>query len=163
MITEKTKKDLTDILYVINSAALKYKGIIPDDCWHAPYMLQEELISEFDSGVRMFGYHLNSILVGVMGIQELDNVTLIRHAYTLPDYQGRGIGQSLLQHLFKIKTSSILYVGTWRAATWAIKFYKKSGFVLHKRKQTVQLLNKYWEISLRQIENSVVLEKSRCK
>ncbi len=159
MITEYTKKDFSKILYVINNAALKYKGVIPDNCWHEPYMLEQELINEFDNGVRMFGYDKNNMLVGVMGIQELKNVTLIRHAYTLSNYQGIGIGKSLLQYLFKINNSSNLYVGTWQDATWAIKFYEKSGFILHKRKQTVQLLKKYWEISSKQIENSVVLEK----
>lgn len=159
MITEYTKKDFSKILYVINNAALKYKGVIPDNCWHEPYMLEQELINEFDNGVRMFGYDKNNMLVGVMGIQELKNVTLIRHAYTLSNYQGIGIGKSLLQYLFKINNSSNLYVGTWQDATWAIKFYEKSGFILHKRKQTVQLLKKYWGISSKQIENSVVLEK----
>ena len=159
MITEYTKKDVSNILSVINNAALKYKGIIPDDCWHEPYMSQQELLNEFDSGVRMFGYKKDNILVGVMGIQELNNVTLIRHAYTFSTYQGMGIGKLLLQYLFKINKSSILYVGTWQDATWAIQFYEKFGFVIHKRKQTIELLKKYWEVSLKQIQNSVVLEK----
>ena len=144
---------------MINDAALKYKGIIPNNCWHEPYMSEQELIIEFTNGVRMFGYNKDNTLVGVMGIQELNDVTLIRHAYILTQYQGLGIGKSLLQHLFKIKTSSCLLVGTWRDATWAIEFYEKFGFVLHTKKQTVQLLKKYWKISLNQIENSVVLEK----
>ena len=159
MITEYTKKDVSNILYVINNAALKYKGVIPDDCWHEPYMSEQELLNEFDSGVRVFGYKKNSILVGVMGIQELKDVTLIRHAYTISTYQGRGIGKILLQYLFKINKNSILYVGTWQDATWAIQFYEKFGFVMKKRKQTIELLKKYWEVSLKQIENSVVLEK----
>ena len=159
MITEYTKKDVSNILSVINNAALKYKGVIPDDCWHEPYMSEQELLNEFDSGVRMFGYEKNNILVGVMGIQELKDVTLIRHAYTFSTYQGMGIGKLLLQYLFKINKSSILYVGTWQDATWAIQFYEKFGFVIHKRKQTIELLKKYWEVSLKQIENSVVLEK----
>ena len=159
MIIENTIKDLSSILYVINDAAIKYKGVIPDDCWHEPYMLEEELVNEFDSGVRMFGYNKNNKLVGVMGIQELKDVTLIRHAYTISTYQGRGIGKTLLQYLFKINKNSILYVGTWQDATWAIQFYEKFGFVMHKRKQTIELLKKYWEVSLKQIENSVVLEK----
>ena len=158
MITEYTKKDVSNILSVINNAALKYKGVIPDDCWHEPYMLEEELVNEFDSGVRMFGYNKNNKLVGVMGIQELKDVTLIRHAYTITTYQGRGIGKRLLQYLFKINKNSILYVGTWKDATWAIQFYEKFGFVMKKRKQTIELLKKYWEVSLKQIENSVVLE-----
>ena len=159
MITEYTKKDVSNILSVINNAALKYKGVIPDDCWHEPYMSEQELLNEFDSGVRVFGYEKNSILVGVMGIQELKNVTLIRHAYIISTYQGRGIGKILLQYLFKISKNSILYVGTWKDATWAIQFYEKFGFVMKKRKKTIELLKKYWEVSLKQIENSVVLEK----
>ena len=159
MITEYTKKDVSNILSVINNAALKYKGVIPDDCWHEPYMSEQELLNEFDSGVRVFGYEKNSILVGVMGIQELKDVTLIRHAYTISTYQGRGIGKILLQYLFKINKNSILYVGTWQDATWAIQFYEKFGFVMKKRKKTIELLKKYWEVSLKQIENSVVLEK----
>ena len=162
MITEYTKKDVSNILSVINNAALKYKGVIPDDCWHEPYMSEQELLNEFDSGVRVFGYKKNSILVGVMGIQELKDVTLIRHAYTISTYQGRGIGKILLQYLFKINKNSILYVGTWKDATWAIQFYEKFGFVMKKRKQTIELLKKYWEVSLKQIENSVVLENSNC-
>ena len=159
MITECTKKNISNILYVINDASLKYKGIIPNDCWHEPYMTKQKLISEFANGVRMFGYNKDNTLVGVMGIQELKDVTLIRHAYILTQYQGLGIGKALLQHLFKIKTSSCLLVGTWRDATWAIQFYEKFGFVLHTKKQTAQLLKKYWNLPSKQIENSVVLEK----
>ena len=159
MISEYTKEDVSNILYVINNAALKYKGAIPDDCWHEPYMSEQELLNEFDSGVRMFGYEKDNVLVGVMGIQELKDVTLIRHAYTVSTYQGSGIGKLLLQYLFKINRNSILYVGTWRDATWAIQFYEKFGFVMQKRKQTVELLKRYWGVSLKQIENSVVLEK----
>ena len=159
MITEYTKKDSYNILNVINDAALKYKGVIPDDCWHEPYMLEQELINEIDNGVRMFGYDKDNKLVGVMGIQELADVTLIRHAYTLSDYQGVGVGKSLLQYLLQINKSASLLVGTWQDATWAIRFYVKNGFVLHRRKQTGQLLKKYWQVPLKQMENSVVLEK----
>ena len=159
MINEYTKKDIHNILYVINDASIKYKGIIPEDCWHEPYMTKKELTREFNNGVRMFGYNKNNKLLGVMGIQELKNITLIRHAYILTQCQGLGIGRSLLQYLFKINKNSCLLVGTWRNATWAIQFYEKFGFVLHKKKQTTQLLKKYWKISLKQIENSVVLEK----
>ena len=159
MITECTKKNISNILYVINDASLKYKGIIPNDCWHEPYMTKQKLISEFTNGVRMFGYNKDNTLVGVMGIQELKDVTLIRHAYILTHYQGIGIGKSLLQNLFKIKKNSCLLVGTWRDATWAIQFYEKFGFLLHTKKQTAQLLKKYWNLPSKQIENSVVLEK----
>ena len=160
MIIENTIKDLSSILYVVNDAAIKYRGVIPDDCWHEPYMLEKELVNEFNNGVRMFGCNRNNKLVGVMGIQELKEVTLIRHAYTLTNYQEMGIGKSLLQHLFKLNKSSYLFVGTWQDATWAIEFYEKFGFIRHSKKQTAQLLKKYWEISPKQIKNSVVLEKN---
>ena len=159
MITEYTKKDLLNILNVINDAALKYKGVIPDSCWKEPYMPEQEFISEFDNGIRIFGYKKNNILVGVMGIQEVEDVTLIRHAYTLSDYQGIGIGKSLLQYLFKINRSSSILVGTWRDASWAIRFYIKNDFVLHTRKQTNRLLERYWQVPIKQMNNSVVLEK----
>ena len=159
MIKECTSKNISNILHVINDASLKYRGIIPNDCWNEPYMTKQKLINEFANGVRIFGYNKDNILVGVMGIQELEDVTLIRHAYILTQYQGLGIGKSLLQYLFKITTSSCLLVGTWRDATWAIQFYEKFGFVLHTKKQAVQLLNKYWSLPSKQIENSVVLEK----
>ena len=158
MITEYTKSDISNILHVINDAALKYKGIIPNDCWHEPYMSEQELIIEFTNGVRMFGYKKNNKLVGVMGIQKLENVTLIRHAYTLTHYQGIGVGKSLLQYLFEINQNDRLLVGTWKDAIWAIHFYEKFGFVLHTNQQTTKLLKKYWKISTKQIDNSVVLE-----
>ena len=122
-------------------------------------MLEKELVNEFDNGVRIFGYSKNDKLIGVMGIQELRDVTLIRHAYVLSRYQRMGIGKLLLQYLLKINKNSPLFVGTWREAIWAIQFYKKFGFTLHTKKRTVQLLNKYWEISTTQLENSVVLER----
>ncbi len=159
MIAEYTPKDISNIVNVINDAALKYKGVIPDDCWHEPYMSEKELTNEFDSGVRMFGYARNNMLVGVMGIQELKGVTLIRHAYVLTDYQGIGIGKSLLEYLFKINNNSRLLLGTWQDASWAISFYLKNGFFLHTRKQTDQLLDRYWQVPQRQMETSVVLEK----
>ena len=159
MITEYVKKDISAILHVINDAALKYKGVIPDDCWHEPYMSEQELIIEFDNGVHMFGYRSSRKLIGVMGIQELKDVTLIRHAYTLTSYQGIGVGKSLLNYLLQKKQNTSLLVGTWRNATWAIRFYEKFGFVLQTEKRTFQLLKKYWKISSNQIANSVVLIK----
>jgi GNAT superfamily N-acetyltransferase len=159
MIIEHTKKDLSRILSVINDAALNYKGIIPDYCWHEPYMLKKELISEFDNGVRMFGYKKDNKLVGVMGIQELKDVTLIRHAYTLTHYQGTGTGSELLKFLLEKNKNSHLLVGTWKSAKWAIKFYEKFGFMVHTAEQSALLLKKYWTIPSKQIENSVVMEK----
>ena len=159
MINEYTINDISTILYVINDASLKYKGIIPDDCWHEPYMSRQEMINEFCNGVRMFGFIKDSKLVGVMGIQKIENIVLIRHAYILTYYQGKGIGQTLLKNLLKINQNSRFLVGTWRDATWAIRFYEKFGFVLHTNNRSTELLNKYWKISSNQIKNSVVLEK----
>ena len=159
MITKYTKKDISKILYVINDAAQKYKGVIPGYCWHEPYMSEQELIIEFNNGVHMFGYRSNDKLIGVMGIQELKGVILIRHAYTLTCYQGTGVGKLLLKYILQKNKSTCLLVGTWRNATWAIRFYEKSGFILQTKKQTAQLLKKYWKIPATQIDNSVVLKK----
>ena len=160
MIREYMKSDSSKILYVINDAAVRYKGIIPDNCWHEPYMSEQELVDEFTDGVRMFGYNHNNKLIGVIGIQEIKDVILIRHAYTLTSYQGKGIGSALLKYLLKRNQNSRLLVGTWQNARWAIRFYEKFDFILHAKKQATQLLKKYWKISLKQIKNSVVLEKN---
>ena len=154
------KSDSSKILYVINDAAVRYKGIIPDNCWHEPYMSEQELVEEFTDGVRMFGYNRNNKLIGVIGIQEIKDVILIRHAYTLTSYQGKGIGSALLKYLLKRNQNSRLLVGTWQNARWAIRFYEKFDFILHTKKQTTQLLKKYWKIPLKQIKNSVVLERN---
>ena len=159
MITEYSKKDISNILYVINDAAIKYKSVIPGYCWHEPYMSEQELIIEFNNGVHMFGYRSNDKLIGVMGIQELKEVTLIRHAYTLTCYQGTGVGKLLLKYILQKNKSASLLVGTWRNATWAIRFYEKSGFILQTKKRAMQLLKKYWKIPATQIDNSVVLKK----
>ena len=159
MINEYTKSDSSKILYVINDAAVRYKGIIPDNCWHEPYMSEQELVDEFTDGVRMFGYNRNNKLIGVIGIQEIKDVILIRHAYTLTSQQGKGTGSALLEYLLKKNTNSHLLVGTWRNASWAIRFYEKFGFILHTKDQSTLLLKKYWKISSNQIKNSVVLER----
>ena len=159
MIVEYTKNNASTILYVINDAAARYKGIIPDDCWHEPYMSEQELIDEFNNGVHMFGYHLNNKLIGVIGIQEVKDVTLIRHAYTLTSYQGKGTGSALLKYLLKKNQNSRFLVGTWQNATWAIRFYEKFDFILHTKEETALLLKKYWNISSKQIKNSIVLER----
>ena len=154
------KSDSSKILYVINDAAVRYKGIIPDNCWHEPYMSEQELVDEFTDGVRMFGYNRNNKLIGVIGIQEIKDVILIRHAYTLTSYQGKGIGSALLKYLLKRNQNSRLLVGAWQNARWAIRFYEKFDFILHAKKQATQLLKKYWKIPLKQIKNSVVLERN---
>ena len=159
MIGEYKKADTSKILYIINNASLKYKGIIPDDCWHEPYMSEQELIDEFSDGVRMYGYHHNTKLIGVIGVQEVKDIILIRHAYTLTSYQGKGAGSALLKYLLKKNQNSRLLVGTWKNAKWAIRFYEKFGFILHTKEETTLLLKKYWNIPSKQIENSVVLER----
>ena len=107
----------------------------------------------------MYGYHDNNTLVGVIGVQKVKDVILIRHAYTLSSYQGKGAGSALLEHLLKKNKNCRLLVGTWKNATWAIQFYKKFDFILHTKEETTLLLKKYWNIPTKQIENSVVLEK----
>ena len=159
MISEYTKSDTSKILEVINDASLKYKGIIPDNCWHEPYMFEQQLINEFSNGVRMFGCHRNDKLIGVIGIQKVKDVILIRHAYTLTSYQNKGTGSMLLEHLLKKNQNSRLLVGTWKKAEWAIRFYKKFGFIIHSKEQSTLLLKKYWKIPSKQIKNSIVLEK----
>ena len=159
MISEYKKSDASKILHVINDASLRYKGVIPDNCWQEPYMSEQKLIDEFTDRVRMFGYHQNNKLIGVIGIQEKKEITLIRHAYTLTSYQGKGTGGALLEYLLKKNQNSRLLVGTWRNATWAIRFYEKFGFILHAKEQSTLLLKKYWKIPSKQIKNSIVLER----
>ena len=159
MISEYKKTDTSKILNIINDASIKYKGVIPDDCWKEPYMSEQELIDEFSDGVRIYGYNHNNELIGVIGIQEVKDVVLIRHAYTLSSYQGKGAGSALLEYLLKKNLNSRLLVGTWKDATWAIKFYEKFGFILHTKEEKTLLLKKYWKIPSKQIENSVVLER----
>ena len=159
MIIEYTKSDSSKILYVINDAAAKYKGVIPDNCWHEPYMSDQELLNEFKDGVRMFGHLHNNQLIGVIGYQEIKDVVLIRHAYTLTTYQGKGTGSALLEFLLNKNQNSRLLIGTWKNAKWAIRFYEKFGFVLHAKEESSLLLKKYWNIPSKQIENSVVLER----
>tara|TARA_Y100000590_G_scaffold96507_1_gene109641 strand:- start:42 stop:524 length:483 start_codon:yes stop_codon:yes gene_type:complete len=159
MIREYKKTDASKILYIINDAALKYKATIPDNCWKEPYMSEQQLIDEFSEGVHMYGYNNNNELIGVIGIQEVKDVVLIRHAYTLSSHQGKGVGSVLLKYLLKTSLNSRLLVGTWKDATWAIKFYEKFGFILHTKDEATLLLKKYWKISSKQIKNSVVLER----
>ena len=141
MISEYKKTDTSKILQIINEASLKYKGVIPDNCWSEPYMSEQELIGEFNDGVRMYGYHHNNILIGVIGVQEVKDVILIRHAYTLSSHQGKGVGSVLLEHLLKKNKNSRLLVGTWKKATWAIRFYEKFGFITHSKDETNLLKN----------------------
>ena len=159
MIREYKKTDASKILYIINDASLKYKDVIPDNCWNEPYMSEQELINEFNYGVRIYAYHHNNAPIGVIGVQEMKDVILIRHAYTLSSYQGKRVGSALMEYLLKKNKNSRLLVGTWKNATWAIQFYRKFDFILQTKKQSSLLLKKYWNIPTKQIKNSVVLEK----
>jgi len=144
------------IYEVIDDAAAVYKGIIPPDCWKEPYMSKEELQHEIHEGVVFWGYYEGDKLVGVMGIQPVQDVTLIRHSYVRSTKQNQGIGGKLLSRLRK-ETSRPILIGTWAAAVWAIRFYKRHGFKLVSSGEKDQLLRKYWSISERQISTSVVL------
>ena len=161
IINECTKSDYSEILHVVNDASERYRNVIPDDCWKEPYMPKSELLDVFEEGVKMFGCVQNDKLISVMGFQEIMDVVLIRHAYTLTEYQGKGSGSTLLKYLLDKNKGSRLLVGTWRDAKWAIKFYEKFGFVLHEKKESNSLLEKYWNIPSKQIEHSIVLEKIR--
>jgi GNAT superfamily N-acetyltransferase len=144
------------ILAIINAAAEAYRGVIPADRWHDPYMAQDELEREIASGVTFWGHDEEGALIGVMGLQRVRDVDLIRHAYVLPGKQQRGIGGELIAHLRRRSTQRML-VGTWAAAQWAIRFYQRHGFALVSPTRKTMLLKSYWSIPDRQIETSVVL------
>jgi len=146
--------DIDRIHFIINEAAKTYEGVIPVDCYHQPYMSRDELEHEMKQMV-FFGYEVNKELVGIMGFQPIRDVTLIRHAYVLPQWQKQGIGSSLLNHLRGLVTTARLLGGTWADAHWAIAFYQKHGFSLLPDKD--KLLRTYWDILQRQIETSIVL------
>jgi GNAT superfamily N-acetyltransferase len=144
------------ILAIVNSAAEAYRGVIPADRWHEPYMPPSELDHEFAAGVAFWGYEMEGALVGIMGIQPVRDVDLIRHAYVLPESQGHGVGGALIEHLRSLSSRRML-VGTWAAAEWAIRFYERHGFELASPEQKTELLKANWSIPDRQIETSVVL------
>ena len=144
------------ILAIVNAAAEAYRGVIPADRWHEPYMPRGELDGEIDAGVAFWGYEVDGALVGVMGIQSVGDVDLIRHAYVAPGSQRQGIGSALLDH-FAASTERRMLVGTWAAAEWAIRFYRRHGFEPLSREHSAELLKTYWSIPERQIETSVVL------
>jgi len=169
MIRECTIDDAERICFVVNEAAEAYRGVIPDDCWHKPYMPLDELRRDM-AGMTFFGWEENDgqdarptrNLVGVMGYQPLEGslparVTLVRHAYVLSARQGEGIGGRLLEHLTAMSSGRLL-VGTWKAATWAVRFYERHGFRRLGDAESQELLRRYWEISERQRETSLVLE-----
>jgi GNAT superfamily N-acetyltransferase len=144
------------VLAIVNAAAEAYRGAIPADRWHEPYMDAGELDAEIAAGVAFWGYEADGDLLGVMGIQAVGDVDLIRHAYVMPDRQRAGIGGALLRHLSAAAARPML-VGTWAAAGWAIRFYERHGFELVTAERKTELLRTYWSIPERQIETSVVL------
>jgi len=153
-------QDMPALFSIINDAAQAYKGVIPADRWHEPYMTLDELKREIRGGIAFWGCETDGKLVGVMGIQDCGQVTLIRHAYVQTDQRRKGIGEKLLKQLEAMTATPIL-IGTWSAAAWAIRFYEKHGYRALSRPETERLLRKYWSISERQIETSVVLANAR--
>lgn len=150
--------DTPRILAIINEASTAYRGVIPDDRWHEPYMSVDELRHELASGVRFVGMEIDGTLAGIMGLQTVDDVDLIRHAYVASDHQQQGIGGALLDHLARQRVRPML-VGTWAAASWAIAFYQRNGFELVDPAAKDALLARYWKIPTRQAEVSVVLRQ----
>ena len=160
MIRKCNESDIKAIFEVINDAALAYKGIIPGDRGHEPYMPVEEIRHAIKDGVVFWGFEQEGCLAGVMGIQDKGEVALIRHAYVLTRMRRQGIGEKLLRHLLGLAGKPIL-VGTWKDAPWAISFYRKNGFYLVSDEEKDRLLRKYWSIPERQIETSVVLANQK--
>ena len=158
-VRRRGEDDLAAIFAVINDGAAAYRGVIPADRWHQPYMSEDELATEIAAGVQFSGIEAAGALVGVMGLQPVKDVTLIRHAYVRTDHQRRGIGARMLEVL-RAEATSPLLIGTWAAATWAIRFYEKHGFRLVTTAEKDRLLTTYWPIPRRQTETSVVLADS---
>lgn len=146
------------MLAIVNAAAVAYRGVIPADRWHEPYMPEAELREEIAAGVEFWGLDSDDGLIGVMGVQPVRDVDLIRHAYVRPDRQRHGVGAELIEYL-RARSPRRLLVGTWAAATWAIAFYQRHGFELLPPQRAAELLRTYWTIPQRQVETSVVLER----
>jgi len=159
-IRECTEADFEMILEIVNDAAQAYRGVIPGDRWHEPYMDRDELRAEIEGGVVFWGFERDGRLEGVMGIQDRGEVNLIRHAYVRTRVRRRGIGTRLLRHLQGLTTKPVL-IGTWAAATWAVAFYEKHGYRLVPEAEKRRLLRTYWSIPERQVETSVVLADAR--
>ncbi len=156
MIRYCTDADIAAIDAIINAAAQAYRGVIPADCWHEPYMPRSDLLAEIAAGVVFHGWEEAKDLIGIMGLQKVRDATLIRHAYVRQAHQGRGIGRELLTTLAS-QTTGALLVGTWAAAEWAIHFYTRNGFRQVSLAEKDRLLMTYWHIPPRQRETSVVL------
>ena len=156
MIRRLHEGDFEEIYAIVNDAAAAYRGVIPADRWADPYMPRDELREEIAAGVVFWGYEEDGALAGVMGVQPVQDVTLIRHAYVRTASQRRGIGVALLASLLA-ETDRPVLIGTWSDADWAIRFYEKQGFRLVSPEEKDRLLRTYWTIDERQIETSVVL------
>ena len=156
MIRQCNDRDFEIIYSIINDAARVYKDVIPEDRWKEPYMSKDELQHQINEDVVFWGYEEDGELIGVMGIQHLQDVSLIRHAYVRPGRQNQGIGQELLVELCR-QTDRPTLIGTWANAVWAIQFYEKNGFKIVSQQEKNRLLEKYWSIPARQVETSVVL------
>lgn len=160
MIRPATESDFNAIHDIINDAAGAYKGVIPADRWHDPYMSKAGLTGQIAEGVRFYCWCDDATVNGVMGIQDRGEVQLIRHAYVRTHLRNRGIGGNLLEYL-TAHSGKPLLIGTWKAAVWAIRFYEKHGFSLVSEEEKNVLLKKYWNIPERQVETSVVLAEGR--
>jgi GNAT superfamily N-acetyltransferase len=160
MIRPCADADFDSILGIVNDAAHAYRNVIPEDRWRDPYMPAGELRCEIGAGVRFYGFEEAGILDGVMGIQDVEDVTLVRHAYVRTRRRRSGMGGKLLRHLLGLSHRPVL-VGTWAAATWAVRFYEKHGFRIVSEAEKDRLLRRYWKVPERQIETSVVLADSK--
>ena len=160
MIRKCEDRDFETLYEIINDSARAYKGVIPPDRWHEPYMMKDELRREIQRGVEFWGYEEEGNLQGIMGLQNVQDVTLIRHAYVRTGRRRSGLGGKLLRFLLAQATKPVL-IGTWAAATWAVAFYQKHGFTRVSEREKNFLLKKYWTIPERQVETSVVLADVR--
>jgi N-acetylglutamate synthase-like GNAT family acetyltransferase len=160
LIRKSEETDLAQIFAIVNDAAQAYRGVIPVDRWHEPYMPKEELEREMADGIRFWVAEEEGRLLGVIGIQDKGTVALVRHAYVTPTTQRKGVGTKLLHHVEHLARKPIL-IGTWADASWAIAFYQRNGFTVVPKSQNERLLRTYWSIPDRQIETSVVLADRR--
>jgi N-acetylglutamate synthase-like GNAT family acetyltransferase len=159
-VRRSTPADVPAIFAIVNDAAQAYRGVIPADRWHEPYMPMDELRREISAGIEFWIAEEGTGALGVMGMQDKGDVALVRHAYTASAAQRKGVGTELLRHIQRLTAKPIL-IGTWADARWAIDFYQRNGFTTVSDAEKERLLRKYWSIPVRQIETSVVLADRR--
>jgi len=160
LIRKSVDADLATILAIVNDGAQAYRGVIPADRWHDPYMPKDELEREIAAGVVFWVAEEDGRLLGVMGIQDKGDVALVRHAYVASALQKKGVGTTLLRHVESLTDKPIL-IGTWASASWAIDFYRRNGYTVVPDQVKDRLLQTYWSIPARQVETSVVLADRR--